>query len=215
MPASSKHADNHTLKISPPRRGSVAGSRQVLLRRTCGAFAFMITKERLDELMSYDPETGHFIRRVTTGNRAKAGAIAGTAVGNGYRMIWIDGNSYSAHRLAFLAMVGSVPPADIDHVNGVRTDNRWANLRPATRSENMRNVDRRSDNTSGATGVVWKGPLRKWQAQLVVDRKHHHLGYFVEFEDAVAARRAAEIKYFGEFSATTSRKILDAPPTSC
>lgn len=173
----------------------------------------MITKERLDELLAYDPETGLFTWRVRR-KRVRVGGVAG-GPSKGHITICIDYVRYPAHRLAFLTMTGAFPPAEVDHINGVRDDNRWSNLRPATRAENGRNLRVKSNNTSGITGVHWDATRGRWCAQIKTSVEAVNLGRYVKFEDAVAARRAAEIKYHGEFSATTSRKILDAPPTSC
>jgi hypothetical protein len=162
------------------------------------------TKERLDELLAYHLAAGYFTWKVSRG-RVRAGTIAGTPDASGHIQIKIDGKPYLAHRLIFLMMTGRWPENEIDHIDGNPANNRWANLRPATRAENARNLRTNTRNTSGATGVCWHARLGKWQAHIAVDRKSIHLGYFAEFEDAVAARRATEVKYFGEFSATASR----------
>ena len=180
---------------------------------TRGRSAFMITKERLDELLAYDPETGHFTWGVRAGSRALVGTVAGSPNTNGHVHIGVDGKRYLAHRLAFLKMTGVMPDDQVDHINGVRDDNRWPNLRPATNAENGRNRRTQTTNTSGVPGVGWYARLGKWQAYIRVNYKHIHLGLFTEFEDAVAARRAAEVKYFGEFSATASR--VDEKPRDC
>ncbi len=164
----------------------------------------MITKERLDELLAYDRETGLFTWRVRR-QRIRIGSVAGRPNTSGHIQIKIDGKPHLAHRLAFLTMTGCWPENEVDHINGVRDDNRWTNLRPATHAENGRNRCK-TRNTSGVTGVRWDAARGKWCAYIRVNRKHIHLGRLTEFEDAVVARRAAEVKYFGEFSATASRK---------
>jgi hypothetical protein len=164
----------------------------------------MTTKERLDELLALDLAAGHFTRKVSRGGN-RAGTIAGTLDARGYIKIQIDGKYYSAHRLIFFMMTGHWPEGEIDHINGDRSDNRWRNLREATPAENSRNRRTTARNTSGVPGVYWDAASGKWRAQIQVNRKKINLGYFTEFEDAVAARRAAEVKYFGEFSATASR----------
>lgn len=163
----------------------------------------MITKERLDELFLCDPEAGTFTRRVSRGN-TKRGSVAGHIGDDGYLMIRIDGKLYRAHRLVFLTMTGEFPPTDVDHINGIRTDNRWSNLRLATRSQNLRNKSIQSNNTSGALGVSWDKRRKKWEYRIKAEGVQH-IGVFAEFEDAVAARKAAEIKYFGEFAPSLCR----------
>lgn len=106
----------------------------------------MLTAERLREILHYDPETGVFTWRVKHGRGTSVrhpGDEFGTALCKGYRMGGLLGRQYSVHRLAFLYMTGEWPKADVDHVNRVRSDNRWANMREATRSQNLANRFRR------------------------------------------------------------------------
>lgn len=90
--------------------------------------------------------------------------------------------------------------SDIDHKNGNKLDNRRSNLRKCCRSENIINTGLRSDNTSGYTGVGWDRRSSKYRARINVKGKEVCLGMYAAIEDAVAARRAAELKYYGEFS---------------
>lgn len=88
----------------------------------------------------------------------------------------------------------------VDHINHDRFDNRKHNLRICTNFQNNANKGLRKDNTSGYTGVVLDKRTNKWIAQIIIDRKHIHLGVFKEKEDAIKARKEAEEKYYGEFS---------------
>uniref|UniRef100_A0AAU8GJY0 HNH endonuclease motif-containing protein n=1 Tax=Salmonella phage PMBT31 TaxID=3153514 RepID=A0AAU8GJY0_9CAUD len=97
----------------------------------------MITQELLKELFEYNPDTGDFIRKVSKG-RAKAGTIAGSPDKDGYIFIGINRKRYAAHRLAFLYMEGYIPDL-VHHLNNIRKDNRWCNLKDATSQENNRN----------------------------------------------------------------------------
>lgn len=94
----------------------------------------------------------------------------------------------------------------VDHRNHNKADNRKNNLRIVTYSQNNMNKSMQSNNTSGATGVVWYKTTNKWKAQIKINGKNIHLGYFVNFEDAVKARKKAEEKYFGEYSYDNSIK---------
>lgn len=88
---------------------------------------------------------------------------------------------------------------EIDHIFQKREDNRKSQLRFATSAENSRNVGLRSNNTSGVTGVDWAKREQKWRARIRFNNKEIHLGLFKNFNDAVKARKDAEIKYFKEF----------------
>jgi len=160
------------------------------------------TFNRLREVLQYDPDTGIFTRLVSTSNSVRAGDVAGNIDPAGYRRIKIDGKTYHAHRLAFLYMTGIWPPHDIDHANMDRADNRWCNLRYASRSQNKANMRARQGNTSGSKGVCWKMSHRKWMATICIDGKRHHLGYRDTKEEAAALYAAAAEQHFGEFART-------------
>ena len=132
-----------------------------------------MTPERLCEVLSYDQETGCL--RWTVSRRA--GNLAGYVDAGGYRQIKIDGRMYLAHRLAWLYVHRRWPVAEIDHMNGLRDDNRLANLREVTHSENLQNQRRaRRDSKTGLLGTSPKG--RKFQATIKLNGKARHLGYF-------------------------------------
>lgn len=153
----------------------------------------MLTIERLQELLHYDPETGAFSWRVSM-----AGRVAGRPVGSknqhGYVRIRVDGRRYMAHQLAWFYVHGEWPKAELDHRNRVRDDNRIENLRPVTHSENMQNrVHARRDNTAGLLGAhIDRG---RWTARITVDGKERRLGYFPSPEAAHAAYMDAKAKY--------------------
>ena len=154
----------------------------------------MLTQTKLKEILYYDPETGLFTWLILAGKRVKIGDIAGSLC-QGYLSIMIYGKSYKAHRLAFLYMTGSWPKEQIDHINHVRDDNRWINLREATNQENCKNQSRSKNNTSGVCGVIWHKQHKKWMAYIMTDSKQKHLGLFVDKLEAICARKSAEIKY--------------------
>lgn len=155
-------------------------------------------------LLSYEPETGLFrwmVVRQTTGRKIQPGEIAGTP-NYGYVAIKALGRLWRAHRLAWLFMTGELPPKgqEIDHINGNRADNRWANLRCVAKAQNMWNAKRPVTNVSGVKGVSWVAERGQWLARITVNGRKIHLGQFDDKERAIAARKQGERQYHGEFA---------------
>jgi hypothetical protein len=166
-----------------------------------------LDQDELRRVMSYDPVSGHFRHRSRadrdqTWHTRFAGQIAGAVQGNGYHYIVMGPKHYLAHRLAWLYMTGELPDGQIDHINGDRTDNRWANLRAATQMQNSMNVGLRSTNKSGVKGVCWDAGKKSWKAAIMVAGKTINLGRFKTLVEATEARRAAEVLYHGDFTHT-------------
>ena len=141
----------------------------------------MLTQERLKQLLHYDPESGEFMRLATMG-RFTAGSLVGTMGKNGYIAISVDGKRYLAHRLAWLYVYGEWP-AEIDHRNRKRTDNRLDNIRVATRAQNGVNGSAMCTSGTGLRGVHLHKPSGRYRAQIVKGSKTHSLGYFTYKED--------------------------------
>ena len=158
-----------------------------------------LSYERASEIFDYNADTGLLTWRVRTANRIKVGDVAGCADRTGYLTVWADGKMYKAHRVAFLLMTGDWPTDQIDHINGKRSDNKWANLRAATNAENLRNTKRYSNNKTGFKGVCWHKPTGKWMASIGCNGIKHHLGYFSTAEDASAMYDGAAAILFGEW----------------
>lgn len=174
------------------------------------AYKALPPKDNLHQLFRYDPETGILYWRerhedmfkdgaqpkshnAAIWNAKNAGKPAGSKVAAGYIDVSVlSAGRLLAHRVIWKMMTGD-EPNDIDHINGNRSDNRFANLRSVTHETNGRNLSRRVNNTSGAVGV--SRHRRKWVARINPARKTIYLGIFDSFDDAVAARRAAEVKY--------------------
>lgn len=159
-----------------------------------------LTTQRVRELLDYDPQSGLFRWRNPQSNRVKKGSIAGKIGNRGYHRIGIDGRRYLAHRLAWLWLYGFDPQGDVDHINGVRNDNRIANLRIATRSQNLWNSRRPCNNTSGFKGVSFDKNRRRWQVHIRVAGRIIFLGCFSSPEEGHAAYASAAQKFFGEFA---------------
>lgn len=152
----------------------------------------MLNQNRLKEVLQYEPSTGVFTYLIDRG-AMKAGAVAGTTNGHGYRQIVIDKSFYRACRLAFLYMTGAFPFGQVDHINRNRADDRWCNLRAVTPAENQQNcLPLRKNNKSGFKGVSWCTKRARWQAHIQANGSQKNLGVFKTVEEAVAAYRAAE-----------------------
>lgn len=136
-----------------------------------------LTAERLRELLEYDPETGVFKWKVANSPRVRVGDATGHICRKGYSHIGVDGFVYLAHRLAWLWMTGAFPVEEIDHINGARSDNRFANLRQASKHLNSQNRHKPSSrNKVGFLGVTAK--KKGFQASISVDGNHRYLGLF-------------------------------------
>lgn len=145
-----------------------------------------LTAARLRYVLDYNSETGVFVWRLAIGRRAKVGATAGGKSNTGYWRVKVDGVFYSAHRLAWLHVYGEWPAHEIDHVNGIRDDNRLSNLRDVTKSVNQQN--RHKSNNGSATGFLGVTPYHgRYMAQIWVSGKYRFIGYFDSPENAHAA----------------------------
>lgn len=156
---------------------------------------FSLSREKLEEVLRYNEETGQFIWRKRLSTRCDTGKIAGAIHPEGYIIIGLNGFSYLAHRLAWLYMTGAWPEEQIDHINQDRTDNRWENLRGVTGYENHKNCKLFSNNTSGVTGVYYSNKTNKWISQIKANNKACYIGSYEDFFEACCARKSAERKH--------------------
>ncbi|WP_232555095.1 HNH endonuclease [Pseudomonas sp. Nvir] len=140
------------------------------------------------ENLRLDQETGFLY---WTGG-ARKGRRAGSVDKYGYRQIGLGGKVLREHRVVWRLAYGAWPVGTIDHINGIKHDNRPSNLREVSQREQMLNRFEQSTNTSGFTGVTRHKKTGKWQAGIQVDGRHHHLGLFDDPEAAAAARKDAE-----------------------
>ncbi len=124
------------------------------------------------------------------------GVLCGTLTSGGYRSVHINGVYIKEHRAIFIYHKGRIPKNYvIDHINGNPLDNRIENLRAVTRSQNRQNSKVSVGNTSGTTGVHFNKQAQKWKSTIATNGKAKYLGFFSEKEDAIKARKEAEIKY--------------------
>lgn len=147
----------------------------------------ILTQDELKSQLNYDTETGFFTWKIRKAIRTKIGSIAGS-LKNGYIYIKINDRSYRAHRLAWLYVYGEFPEEQIDHINGVRDDNRLANLRLVNNSQNQQNIfNKKSNNTSGYRGVSFEKNEGKFRAEIMINGNSIFLG---RFDDAISASNA-------------------------
>jgi len=154
----------------------------------------MIDQDELRTLFHYNPDTGIFTWRIVGGIKA-VGSIAGYIDHEGYRRVTFHRKAHRMHRLAWLYVHGELPPNEIDHINGIRDDNRLCNLRAVICGDNLKNKAMQKNNTSGVVGVHWSKKSKKWLARIKVSSKEIYLGAYDDLELAELVRAEAEIKY--------------------
>lgn len=160
----------------------------------------IVSHEQLLALLEYSQDTGLFKWRVDT-KRAKQGELAGCLNNKGYLSITVLGKTYSSHSLAWFYVTGVWPIGQLDHINHIRTDNRFINLREATNQENQRSKRLSSLNKSGYKGVRITRNYR-YMSRIFVDTKETHLGTFDSPIDAAKAYDKAALALFGNFALT-------------
>lgn len=151
-----------------------------------------------DDIFEY--KDGAIYWKIRPANRMRVGDFAGTK-NKGYIQVNCkartgDNKIYPAHRIIWEMHNGPIPPGmDIDHINGVRDDNRIENLRCVTPADNSRNRKVGTNNESGFLGVAWYKPGSKWVARISKNGKWSHIGYFDDLDDAINARQQAELEF--------------------
>lgn len=150
-----------------------------------------LTFERCRELFNYDPDTGVITNRVYRNFRSTAGKMVGSNDGKGYLHMRVDYKMYQNHRVAWLWFYGEWPSAHVDHIDGVRDNNRIANLRDVPQIINQQN---RRDPRVGSASQVMGVRLVKgsWQSRIYFHKREWILGYFDTPEEAHAAYLGAK-----------------------
>lgn len=172
-----------------------------------------IAPERLHETLVYEPDTGLLRWKVRQARCVEVGGKAGHITKFGYLRVAINGRRYSCHRVAWAMHYGAWPDCDLDHINGVRNDNRIANLRLATRSQNSCNRKRSTRNkVSGVKGVsfVPNKRRRRWRAHIRCDGRAYALGHYDCLGQAARAYHEAALWLHGEFKNPGTH--LPSPP---
>lgn len=175
--------------------------------------------DTLRQLVCYNPDTGklywkertidlclgkHPKRTLATFNSFRAGKEIGSLNNQGYISMEIYGIYIDAHIVCWALYYGKIPDFEIDHSNGVKNDNRICNLREANDSQQQANKPLSIKSTTGHKGVYSLN--KKWRAKIYHDNKNIHLGVFDTINEAIEARKTAEIKYHGEFARMESQR---------
>ena len=155
--------------------------------------------DQFKQLLRYESETGQFYWLVSRGKKM-AGSLAGSLNDDGYIKIKVGDKTYAAHRLAWLFQHGELPTGQIDHINGIRDDNRIENLRLASVKQNTWNRRMRTSNATGFRGVYLDKRYGRYAGAICVNGKRMHLGCFGSPEDAAKAVAEAHVKHYGEFA---------------
>lgn len=155
--------------------------------------------DRLNELFVYDAASGDLRWKTIPQHfkRAKVGDLVGAIGAKGYRVVGIARVYYLVHRIIWKMVTGSDPVDQIDHIDGDRLNNRWANFRPISNGQNIWNSKLRKDNALGVKGVHLK--RGRYRAVLSGNGKQKHIGCFATLEEAAAAWRSAASKQRGQY----------------
>lgn len=147
-----------------------------------------LTRCEILKLYSYNESTG-ILKRVDK-------SVSGQYISkNGYIRVRYKRKSCGAHRVIWFYKTGTWPDCDVDHIDHDRQNNKWENLRLVSRADNMRNATQSKANRSGFTGVGWCKQQGQWRAQIMVNGKSIKLGRFDKLEEAIRARKSANVKY--------------------
>lgn len=160
------------------------------------------SQEELHRLFSYDPVTGVLTWKVRPNPKAlhvRPGKTAGFPSTGGHLVIVLACIRYYAHRVIWKMVTGDEPDRQVDHIDGDKTNNRWANLRLASHGQNRSNAKAGKNNKSGVKGVCWDAGHQAWLAYVSSGGKQTRIGRFKSLADAASARREAADLAHGEF----------------
>lgn len=152
------------------------------------------TQKNLTDNFNYDPNTGDLTFKHNSAS-GRQNAIATFSHTRGYLSVLIGSKQYLAHRIIYMMMTGNFPEEHIDHINHIKHDNRWCNLRAVKQATNNKNMPKQINTKTGVVGVSLHKPTGKYRAYITVKSKAKHLGLFESIEAASAARDLANIQY--------------------
>jgi hypothetical protein len=141
------------------------------------AGTIVISYEQLLQVIHYDPSTGEFFRKA---NGTISTTVSGHLETSGYYRIAVGGKRFPAHVLAMYYMTGIMPSGIIDHINGIKSDNRWSNLREVTKSQNA--LNRRKHDYRGIRET--RNKITRWEAAITLEGARHHIGTYDTEEQA-------------------------------
>ncbi len=175
----------------------------------------MPSQQELQE--EFDYRDGNFYRKkirqgVKVGNKVGT-VLTNKQTGKQYVRVGFKGKYYLIHRFIWAWHGNSLEPnQDIDHIDGDGLNNRIENLRPTSRKQNLENTkSAHKDSKSGEKGVSWRKDREKWEAQIQHNGKKIHLGLYESIDDAIAARIAAEKKYFTHAPNRDNEVVTEKP----
>lgn len=142
------------------------------------------SQKELNELFFFDKNSGFLIWKNCPSNKNKNGKRAGCKLHNGYRRVKIGGEDYKEHRIIWIMHYNQQPKEFIDHINGIKDDNRIQNLREATNSQNVCNSRTGSRNNTGVKGVYYNSKRKRYTASCCLNGESKFLGSFIDIVDA-------------------------------
>lgn len=151
-----------------------------------------ISQKKLKSIFDYNKETGDLTRKT---NSKKAGWKHKNQWGKCYIRTQIKKDTMYAHNIIFIIITGALPNGVCDHIDGNGLNNKWDNLRDVTQSQNCKNTKKAKSNTSGVTGVNWHKIKKKWRVRIATKKGRVIIGDYSCFDEAVKARKQAEIKH--------------------
>jgi hypothetical protein len=166
----------------------------------------LLPYELAHSLLEYNPDTGLLSWKVTKGPRALKGGVAGSKHSSGYVQIGINKVQFLVHRVTWLLFYKEWPSTLLDHIDGDKTNNRIANLRPCNTSQNKQNIGLNKNNSSGYKGVHFDNTHGKYKAQIqTLEGNRKHLGLFSTPEEASEVYNRAAKELHGEFYKDTRK----------